>query len=53
MSKVSITLKDFYNSDTDFRGYVDRYCRTYKIMVDEALTHEIVRMVYLHYRETL
>ena len=42
-------MSEAYRINTDFREYVDRYCKTYGITVDEALTHELVRQVGLMY----
>ena len=42
---------EFYNSNADFKLYVDRHCKQYGVVVVEALKHEIVRQVYLHYLE--
>jgi len=44
-------IKNFYRDNPDFRKYVDRYCLTYKLQVDEALTHEIVRLTYQYYKD--
>lgn len=44
-------MKEFYNNNADFKAYVDAYCKQYKIDVSEALTHAIVREVYLYYKE--
>lgn len=44
-------IRDFYNSNIDFRGYVDRFCKTYDLSVDEALQHSTVREVAEYYRE--
>lgn len=44
-------MKEFYNENADFKGYVDRYCKKHKVTVDEALAHEIVKQVYLQYAE--
>jgi uncharacterized FlaG/YvyC family protein len=44
-------LESGYKNNADFKLYVDRYCNTYHISVDEALTHEVVRQVYLYYTE--
>lgn len=42
-----MNLKELYDTDSDFRGYVDRYCKSYNsrkdITVEEALTHAMVR----------
>lgn len=51
MSKAVFSMKDLYNSDPDFKSYVDKYCRSYKIPVDEALSHELVKQVALYYKE--
>ena len=37
-------MTELYESNPDFRAYVDRYCRCYRISVEEALTHELVRL---------
>lgn len=44
-------IAEFYENNKDFKLYVDRYCQTYRLSVDEALKHELVRQVYLMYRE--
>lgn len=44
-------MKEFYNRNTDFKRYVDRYCNQYGLTVDEALEHEIVKSVAAQYRE--
>lgn len=36
---------ELYNTNQDFKDYVDRYCNTYKVTVDEALTHALVQEV--------
>lgn len=42
---------EFYNSNEDFRRYVDRYCKTYRIAVNDALEHELVKQVAAQYKE--
>lgn len=42
-------MKEYYENNADFKEYVDKYCHKHKVTVDEALTHEIVKQVYLHY----
>ena len=42
---------EFYNSNEDFRRYVDRYCKTYRISVNDALEHELVKQVAAQYME--
>ena len=48
-------MRAFYESNKDFRDYVDRYCKNYvegrSITVEEALEHEQVRLVAVYYRE--
>ena len=48
-------IREFYNSNADFRNYVDLYSAHYtqgmSISIDEALSHEIVRQVYKRYKE--
>lgn len=47
-----INLKAFYRSDGRFRQYVQSYARKHKILIDEALTHEIVKQVAEFYFQT-
>ena len=48
-------IREFYNSNADFRNYVDLYSAHYtqglSISIDDALSHEIVRQVYDQYKE--
>lgn len=44
-------MKNFYESNSDFRDYVDRFCKTYEVSVDEALQHASVREAEKYYRE--
>ena len=44
-------MNDFYDSNADFKSYVDRYCKQYGLSVDEALEHELVKQVAAQYRE--
>lgn len=44
-------MNEFYNSNSDFKEYVDKYCLSRRVSVEEALTHELVRQVYLMYTE--
>ena len=52
---MNVKMNDLYNRNADFRGYVDRYCKNYvegrSITVEEALKHEMVRLVAEYYRE--
>lgn len=40
-----------YERNQDFRRYVDRYCESRKITVEEALRHELVGFVRQEYEE--
>lgn len=44
-------MRELYNSNADFKRYVDRYCKTYGLTVEEALEHELVKQVAAQYRE--
>lgn len=48
-----MNLVSFYETNKDFKEYVDRYCKQYNegrsISVHEALTHYIVHEVALQY----
>lgn len=44
-------MREFYNSNEDFKRYVDHYCKTYGLKVEDALEHEIVKQVAAQYRE--
>ena len=43
-------MREFYENNEDFKGYVDRYAAQRKITVDEALAHASVREAYDYYR---
>lgn len=44
-------MREYYESNENFKRYVDSYCKTQKISVEEALEHELVRQVYNYYKE--
>jgi hypothetical protein len=44
-------IQNEYKHNKKFRQYVDKYAKTRGISVEEALTHELVRQVYLYYTE--
>ena len=46
-----VAMQDLYENNEDFKGYVDRYCRTYDLSVEEALEHKLVQDVGKHYKE--
>lgn len=39
-----------YNKNTDFKHYVDGYCKTHGISVEVALTHKLVRTAEQYYK---
>lgn len=45
-------MKEFYNNNSDFRDFVNNHCKKYKISVDEALKHAIVKE-YAKYKKDL
>lgn len=38
-----------YNDNADFKIYVDKYCVTYRVTVDVALSHRLVKEVAIFY----
>lgn len=48
-------MNDLYNTNADFKRYVDRYCKKHtegrSISVDQALEHELVKQVATQYKE--
>lgn len=44
-------MNEFYNTNEDFKNYVDGYCKSRCISLEVALTHELVRQVYDYYRK--
>lgn len=36
-------MRELYKKNKDFRDYVDKYCKTYGIIPEEAIKHKIVR----------
>lgn len=45
------SLCEFYNSNKDFRDYVDRFADKNCISVIKALQHKIVKEVYISYQK--
>lgn len=43
-------MEEFYNSNENFKTYVDRYATMYGCDVSVALTHAIVIEVYEYYK---
>jgi hypothetical protein len=37
-------MTDLYNSNTDFKTYVDKYCTKHNLTVGQALKHRIVML---------
>ena len=46
-------MEEFYNTNEDFKEYVDRYCEMRGFTVQEALKHALIRVVYEHYKSLL
>lgn len=44
-------LEEFYNTNTNFREYVEKYRKKHDLSVDEALQHASVREAEKYYRE--
>jgi hypothetical protein len=42
---------EFYNTNLDFRQYVEKYCVEHKCTVEEALTHAMVKSAENYYKE--
>ena len=42
-------MDKLYKVNTDFKEYVDRYSKTRGISTEEALKHELVRVVAIMY----
>ena len=45
-------MKEFYNSNENFKEYIDKYCKKHKCTIEEALKHKIIEEVYEQYKET-
>lgn len=44
-------IKNEYQNNKLFRDYVNKYSYQYKISIDEALTHELVKQACLYYTD--
>lgn len=44
-------MREFYETNKDFKDYVDKYAKKNHITPDEALAHASVREAYDYYRE--
>lgn len=44
-------MRDFYNTNSDFRDYVEKFRRDRDLTVEEALQHASVREAEKYYRE--
>ena len=42
-------MKDFYESNTDFRRYTDRYAAEFNLTTEQALTHSVIRNAAEYY----
>lgn len=43
--------QNLYNTNADFKRHVDRYCKQYRLAVEEALEHKLVQSVGDMYAE--
>ena len=48
-----LNSNELYGKCEDFKTYVDKYCRTYKISLQEALSHKLVQEVGKNYKEKM
>lgn len=51
MENMGIDYDDLYATNADFKRYVDRYCNTYRVSVEDALQHYLVQMAGQMYKE--
>lgn len=42
-------MKNLYDSNKDFRDYVDKYCVKHKVTTEVAFTHNIIQAIALMY----
>ena len=42
-------MMDFYNSNKDFKEYVDKYCKKNGISVEDAIKHKLIEEVAKQY----
>lgn len=48
---MALIMIDLYNSNKDFRDYVERYSKKHDISKYEAMSHKLVQGVAEYYRE--
>lgn len=48
---VTRKLREYYDSNYDFKSYVDRYCVQNHISLEVALTHKMIKEAALYYKE--
>lgn len=44
-------LKKEYQFNKAFRDYVNKYCKTYRVSVEEALEHQLVKEAARYYSD--
>ncbi len=44
-------MRELYNTNPDFKAYVDKYCIKHNITVDQALEHYLVKDAAEYYLE--
>lgn len=52
---IEMDMHELYTTNPDFRTYVDKCCSTYRLTVEQALGHELVKAVadqYVHPDDT-
>lgn len=40
-----------YQNNKRFKDYVDEYCRNYGYTLEEAFTHELIRLYYMEVKD--
>lgn len=53
MAANKIDTGKMYKENGKFRQYVDKYCNTYGVSAQEAITHALVQEVAISYQENI
>ena len=48
---VKEEMEKFYNTNENFKMYVDKYCTKHKLTTDIALEHLLVKYAYIDFME--
>lgn len=43
-------MVEFYNTNTDFKLYCDRYALSHRMMVEDVFSHKLIEEVYIYYK---